>query len=67
MIIHGTRDEVVLYSDTIALTERMIAQGKSFELVTLPGAVHGWDTEGRDQTLFSFHKMVDFFDRNLKR
>jgi len=67
MIIHGTRDEVVLYSDTIALTERMIAQGKSFELVTLPGAVHGWDTEGRDQTLFAFRKMVDFFDRNLKR
>ncbi len=66
MIIHGTRDPVVLYSDTVALTEKMIAREQMFELVTLPGANHGWDTEGLDQTRFAFKKMADFFDRTVK-
>lgn len=66
MIIHGSRDEVVLYADTIALAERMITQGKLFELVTLPGAGHPWDMEGLPQTRFAFRKMVEFFDRNLQ-
>ncbi len=66
MIIHGTRDEVVLYSDTIALAQRLIAQGKLFELVTLPGSGHAWDMEGLPQTRFAFRKLVDFFDRHLQ-
>jgi len=66
MIIHGSRDEVVLYADTMALAERMIGQGKLFELVTLPGAGHPWDMEGLPQTRFAFRKMVEFFDRNLR-
>jgi dipeptidyl-peptidase-4 len=65
MIVHGTRDEVVLYADTIALVERLIAQNKRFELVTLPGSGHGWDNEGLPQTRFAFSRMVDFLDRNL--
>ncbi|WP_160325578.1 prolyl oligopeptidase family serine peptidase [Pelagerythrobacter marensis] len=66
MIIHGSRDPVVLYSDTIALAEAMIEREQMFELVTLPGAHHGWDLEGLPQTRFSFRKMVEFFDRNVK-
>ncbi len=66
MIIHGSRDPVVLYSDTIALAEKMIANQQMFELVTLPGANHGWDNEGTVQTRFAFKKMADFFDRNVK-
>lgn len=66
MIVHGTRDPVVLYSDTVALTEKMIANQQMFELVPLPGANHGWDNEGTVQTRFAFKKMVDFFDRNVK-
>jgi len=66
MIIHGSRDEVVLYADTMALAERMIGQGKLFELVTLPGAGHPWDMEGLPQTRFAFRKMVEFLDRNLR-
>ena len=66
MLIHGTRDPVVLYSDTIALTEKMIANQQMFELVTLPGANHGWDNEGIVQTRFAFKKMVEFFDRTVK-
>jgi dipeptidyl-peptidase-4 len=66
MLIHGTRDPVVLYSDTVALTEKMIANQQMFELVTLPGANHGWDNEGTVQTRFAFKKMAEFFDRNVK-
>ncbi len=66
MIIHGTQDPVVLYSDTIALVERMIADGKQFELLTLPGGSHSWATDSLEQTRFIFRKMVDFFDRHLK-
>lgn len=66
MIIHGSRDPVVLYSDTIALAEAMIEREQMFELVTLPGAHHGWDLENLPQTRFSFRKMIEFFDRNVK-
>ena len=66
MIIHGTNDPVVLYSDTIALAERLVADGKQFELVTLPGGSHSWDTDSMEQTRFAFKKMAAFFDRHLK-
>jgi dipeptidyl-peptidase-4 len=66
MIIHGTRDEVVLYADTIALAERLIAQNKRFELVTLPGSGHAWDNANLPQTRFAFSRMIDFLDRHLK-
>lgn len=66
MIIHGSRDEVVLYSDTIAVANRLIEREQPFELVTLPGAGHGWDAQLNDQRRFSFKKMVEFFNRHLK-
>lgn len=66
MIIHGTRDPVVLYSDTIALIEGMIQREQMFELVTLPGANHAWASDNLPQARFAFKKMVDFFDRNVK-
>ncbi|MEX2123443.1 MAG: prolyl oligopeptidase family serine peptidase [Woeseia sp.] len=66
MIVHGTRDNVVLYSDSIALAEKLIANGKTFELVTLPGANHPWASENVEQTRFAFGKIVEFFDRHLK-
>jgi len=65
MIIHGSKDDVVLYSDTIAVVEKLVVQEKIFELVTLPGSGHGWDNEGSAQRRFAFKKMVDFFDRHL--
>ncbi|UAK25131.1 prolyl oligopeptidase family serine peptidase [Sphingomonas nostoxanthinifaciens] len=65
MIIHGTRDQVVLYADTIALAQRLIAKEKMFELVTVPGSNHPWDMENLVQTRFTYKKIVDFFDRHL--
>jgi dipeptidyl-peptidase-4 len=66
MIIHGTRDPVVLYSDTMALAEQMIQREQMFELVTLPGGNHAWASDNLPQARFAFKKMADFFDRNVK-
>jgi dipeptidyl-peptidase-4 len=66
MIIHGTRDPVVLYSDTIALAEQLIQREQAFELVTLPGGNHAWASDNLPQTRFAFKKMVAFFNRNVR-
>lgn len=65
MIIHGTKDNVVLYSDTLTVVEKLISEEKLFELVTMPGVGHGWDNEGSAQRRFAFKKMVEFFNRYL--
>ena len=67
MIIHGNADVVVLYGDSLDLVSRLIRDGKRFELVTLPGGSHAWDVDNLAQTRFSFNKMLDFFDRHVKR
>jgi len=65
MIIHGTRDQVVLYSDTLAVVQDLIDREQLFELVTLPGVGHGWDAEAPEVRRFAFNKMVEFFNRHL--
>jgi dipeptidyl-peptidase-4 len=66
MIIHGIRDTVVLFMDSVSLVSKMIREGKDFEFVVLPDAPHGWDLGPNYQTLFAFRKMIDFFGRHLK-
>ena len=65
MIIHGMKDDTVLFKDTITLTQRLISQGHDLDLVVLPDAPHGWDTEGLAQTRFAFHKLAEHFRRYL--
>lgn len=65
LIIHGMRDDTVLFKDTLTLTQRLVLQGHDVELVVLPDAAHGWDTQGLAQTRFAFSKLVEFFRRHL--
>ena len=65
-IIHGTKDEVVLYADTMALVEKLIDQGKTFELVSLPGTGHAWAKQSRTLTRFAYGKLAAHFERHLK-
>lgn len=65
MIIHGMKDDVVLFKDSVTLTQRLILQGHDVDLVVLPNSPHGWDTEGLAQTRFAFHKLADFFKTHL--
>lgn len=65
MIIHGMRDTVVLYKDTVVLVDRLIGLGKDVDLVTLPDSEHSWDTGPSRQTIFAFRKLVEHFERHL--
>lgn len=65
LIIHGMRDVVVLYKDSVWLTQYLMQMGRDVELLTLPDAQHGWDTEGLYQTRFAFRRMLEYFDRHL--
>jgi dipeptidyl-peptidase 4 len=65
MIIHGMRDDTVLFKDSVTLEQRLVLQGKDVELIVLPNAPHGWDTEGMAQTRYAYHKLVDYFQKYL--
>ena len=56
MIIHGMRDRVVLFKDSVTLVQRLIMLGKDVDLVALPNSGHGWDNETLAQTRFAFNK-----------
>ncbi len=66
MILHGMRDTVVLFKDSVVLVQRLIQLGKDVDFVVLPDAGHGWDLEGLVQTRFAFQKLTSHFDRHLK-
>jgi dipeptidyl-peptidase-4 len=65
MIIHGMRDDTVLFKDSVTLEQRLILQGKDVDFVPLPDAPHGWDTQGLAQTRYAFQKLYDHFERYL--
>lgn len=65
MLLHGMRDDVVLFKDSVTLYQRLILQGKDVDLVALPNAPHGWDTEGLAQTRYGYQKLYDYFERYL--
>ena len=65
MIIHGMRDQVVLFKDSVTLEQRLILEGKDIDFVVLPDAPHGWDTEGLAQTRYAYHRLVDYFAKYL--
>jgi len=67
MIIHGMRDRIVLFKDSLQLMENLMLLGKAdlLELVALPNSPHGWDARELYQTRYAFKKLVDHFDRHL--
>ena len=67
MIIHGMRDEIVLFQDSISLEQRLILEGKDVQVVALPNAPHSWDTGPMMQTRFAYHQLITFFQRLSRR
>jgi len=65
MLIHGMRDSIVLFKDSVTLSQRLILQGKDVDFVVLPDAPHGWDTKGLAQTRHAFRKLYEHFQRYL--
>jgi dipeptidyl-peptidase 4 len=66
LLIHGMRDVVVLYKDSVWLTQYLMQMGRDVELLSLPDAQHGWDTEGLYQTRFAFNRMLEYFGKHLE-
>ncbi|MDR3635412.1 MAG: alpha/beta hydrolase [Isosphaeraceae bacterium] len=63
LCIHGTADKYVAHEQAVWLVDRLRAAGVEADLLTLPGAGHGFRGEEAtkaDQALF------DFFDKHLK-
>ncbi|MBI2690037.1 MAG: alpha/beta hydrolase fold domain-containing protein [Acidobacteria bacterium] len=61
--VHGTEDKYVEHAQSVWLTERLQAMGAEAELLTLPGAGHGFegaDAEKAEAALFAF------FDKHLR-
>ena len=65
MLIHGMKDQVVLFKESVTLEQRLILQGKDVTLTVLPNAPHGWDTEGLAQTRYAYRKLVEYFKTYL--
>lgn len=65
MLLHGMRDNVVLWQDSAWLAQYLLQLGRDVDFLVLPDAGHGWDLEGLDQTRFAFRKMLDYFARHL--
>ena len=67
MIIHGMRDRIVLFKDSLTLLQHLMLYGKAdlVELVPVPDSRHGWDNAGLYQTRFAYRKLVDYFERYL--
>lgn len=63
LCIHGTDDKYVAHDQSVQLVDRLRAAGVEAELLTLPGAGHGFrgdDAKKADAALF------EFFDNHLK-
>ncbi len=66
LIIHGLMDDVVPFRTTMALAERLMLLGKDFDVATAPAATHAW-TAREHYALYFYRKLVQFFDRHLKK
>ena len=64
LCIHGTEDKYVAHEQAVLLIDRLKAAGVEAELLTLPGAGHGF----KGKEIETAEKaMLAFFDRHLKK
>lgn len=64
LCIHGTEDKYVAHEQSEWLIERLKAAGVEAELLTLPGAGHGF--KGKDAETAE-NAMIAYFDQHLKK
>lgn len=65
LLLHGVLDSNVPFQDTVQLTDRLLRQGKIFELMIYPREDHGF-TEP-ENWIDQYSRILDFFERHLKR
>ena len=66
LIIHGMRDDIVMFKDSVALAEKLMMLGKTFDFAFAPSAVHAWARQDY-VAAYMLDKIVSHFDRHLGR
>jgi acetyl esterase/lipase len=65
-LVHGTRDEIVSYKESVRMHEALEAAGKTSELLLLDGAPHAFQMEWRGDANRRANEAMDaFFERYL--
>ena len=65
MFIHGLHDDIVPIRTTLQMMEKLMLLGKDFDMAIMPTSAHWW-AYPEHYTVFSFRKLMQFFDRHLK-
>lgn len=65
LIMHGTEDQTVPYSQTVALTEKLDELGIEYELFTFEGAGHGLRGADREDVDAAMRRAVEFVQEHL--
>jgi dipeptidyl-peptidase-4 len=63
LLIHGMADDNVLFTHSTMLMSELQKLGKSFELMTYPGAKHSM--QEAHVSIHRFNTILQFFDRVL--
>lgn len=63
LLVHGTADDNVHFSNTLAYAHRLVEAGKQFEMQVYTDKNHS--ITGKQTRRHLFTRFVDFFDRNL--
>lgn len=65
MFIHGLHDDIVPFSTTLKMMEKLMLLGKDFDVAIMPTSAHWW-AYPEHYAVYSFRKLMQFFDRHLK-
>jgi dipeptidyl-peptidase-4 len=64
LLVHGTGDDNVHFSNSVQMVDELIKAGKQFRLMIYPNKTHG--ISGRDARVHLFTMIEDHFQRELK-
>ena len=64
LIIHGMLDDNVFFQDAVLLTQKLIENGKDFEVMFYPEESHSFRLQS--SWLASYKRIFKFFEKNLK-
>jgi dipeptidyl-peptidase-4 len=63
LLIHGTSDDNVHMQNSMRLIEKLVDEGKQFDLMLYPGKFH--DIGGEAAKIHLYNKLTGFFERTL--
>ena len=64
LIVHGTGDDNVHFSNSVQMAQALIDAGKQLDFMIYPGKTHG--ISGTADQTHLYHLILDHFERNLK-